>query len=400
MTVIRVESSDLHAEIDAMREEDLRRRRTMKWADIDPDVLPAWVAEMDYPLAPVAAQAVHDVVARGDLGYPMADEFRAAFAEWAQRAQGWRVDTAGVQPVADVMAGIEASLRTLTRPGDGVVLLTPAYPPFLTLLAELGREVRECRLLDTTSGWQIDFDAVADALAGGARAVLLCHPHNPTGRVWSTAELGALAELADRYGAYVVSDEIHAPLLAKGQDFLPYAASGPVAASHAITLSSVSKGWNVPGLKCAVLVDQRSTPTVVEALPLHETLRASVPGMAAATALWCDDGGWLDAVRTYLDRTREALSAWARARPGVRWHVGAAGYLAWLDLREAGLGPDPAEALLTEARVKVNPGADFAPGDSLVGAGFVRLNHATSLPLLAAVLDRIDVVLERGARSG
>ncbi|MGP4015077.1 MalY/PatB family protein [Saccharopolyspora sp. 5N708] len=382
--------AELHAEFDALRVDELRLRSSQKWSLVDPDVLPAWVAEMDYPLCPVARHVLRELVARSDFGYPVIDEHLKAFGDWVSREQRWQVDPALVSPVADVMAGLDAAVRRLTAPGDGVVVLTPAYPPFLEMLAHLGRPIRECQLVDTPDGWQIDFDAVADALAAGARAVLLCHPHNPTGRVWSPAELRSIAELADRHGAFVISDEVHAPL--RSADFVPYAAVSASAASHAVTVTSVSKGWNVPGLKSAVLVCQEATKHILDTMSPHEKKHASVPGIAVATALWRDDGGWLTAVRSYLDRTRDRLRAWVDEHPQVRWHRGQAGYLAWLDIRE--LGPNPAEVLLREARVRVVPGTDFAPLGSAAGRGFVRFNHATSLPLLDEMLARLGSVLD------
>jgi cystathionine beta-lyase len=384
--------AELHVEFDALRADELRLRSSQKWSLVDPDVLPAWVAEMDYPLCPVARDVLRELVERSDFGYPVFDEHIEAFRDWAAREQHWRVDPALVSPVADVLAGLDAAVRRLTEPGDGVVLLTPAYPPFLMLLAHLDRPIRECPLLSTDDGWRIDFDAVADALAAGARAVLLCHPHNPTGRVWSPAELRSIAELADRHGAFVISDEVHAPLRAGSQEFVPYAAVSEVAAAHAVTVTSVSKGWNVPGLKSAVLVCQEHTKHVVATIPPYEAMRAAVPGIAVATALWRDDGGWLTAVRSYLDRTRDRLQAWVDEHSQVRWHRGEAGYLAWLDVRD--LGPDPAELLLRKARVRVNAGTHYAPPGSTAGRGFVRFNHATSLPLLDELLARLGSVLD------
>ncbi|KAA5827044.1 aminotransferase class I/II-fold pyridoxal phosphate-dependent enzyme [Saccharopolyspora hirsuta] len=383
--------AELHAEFDALRAEDLRLRSSQKWSLAEPDVLPAWVAEMDFPLCETARSVLARLAARSDFGYPVVDDYLAAFSEWAAREQRWSVDPALTAPVADVMQGLDHAVRCLTEPGDGVVLLTPAYPPFLVMLAHLGRPVRECPLLDTAEGWRIDFDAVTDALADGAKAVLLCHPHNPTGRMWSPDELRTISELADRYGAAVISDEVHAPLVAGGQAFVPYAASSG-ATANCVTVTSVSKAWNVPGLKSAVLVCQESTKHVLDAMAPYEAMRASVPGIAVATALWRDDGGWLPAVRSYLDRTRDALQAWVEQHEQVRWHRNEAGYLAWLDLR--GLGPDPAEVLRQEARVLVNPGTNFAPPGSAAGRGFVRFNHATSLPLLAELLARIGSVLD------
>ncbi|MQA14637.1 MAG: aminotransferase class I/II-fold pyridoxal phosphate-dependent enzyme [Pseudonocardiaceae bacterium] len=382
----------LHARIDALDESTLRARRTMKWTRYPPDVLPAWVAEMDYPLAPAVLDAARDVLARHDLGYPEPHGLAEAFARWASQQQGWQPDPAHAVPVADVMAGLEAALRVLTEPGDAVVLATPAYPPFFALLDDLRRRTVDWPLRDTEHGWMLDLDMLSAALAGGARAVLLCHPHNPVGRVWSPEELHAVAELADTHDAHVISDEVHAPLLAAGTDFTPYAR----VSDTAVTVTSISKGWNVPGLKCALLQAQPATAHVAAAVPERERLRASVPGVAASIAAWTDDGGWLAAVRDYLDRTRAELASWLAQRPGVRAHAGQAGFLTWLDLRRAGLGDDPAAALLERGRVALNPGHHFA---GRAGDGHARLNHATSLPLLREVLRRIDATLDGGATS-
>lgn len=378
----------LHAAIDALDETALRSRRTMKWSRYPDDVLPAWVAEMDYPVAPAVLAAARDVLDRSDLGYPEPHGLAEAFAGWAQRAQGWAPDPALAVPVADVMAGLEAALRVLTEPGDGVVLATPAYPPFFALLDDLRLRAVPWPLADTDGGWQLDLPRLDEALRDGARVVLLCSPHNPVGRVWTADELRAVARLAERHGAQVVSDEVHAPLLATDQTFTPYA----TVSQHAVTLTSISKGWNVPGLKCALLVAQPATAHVVAAVPERERLRPSVPGVAASIAAWSGDGGWLDAVCDYLDRTRAELAAWARDRPRVRLHPDRAGFLAWLDLRATALGDDPAAVLLERGRVALNPGHAFTrPRED--GYGRMRLNHATSLPLLREILARIDAVL-------
>ena len=379
--------------LDALDLDVLRTRRTMKWSRYPPDVLPAWVAEMDFPLARPVFEAARGALDAHDLGYSEPVGLAEAFASWAARYQGWWPDPALACPVADVMAGIEAALRVLTEPGDGVVLLTPAYPPFFALLQALGRVEVPWPLLDRPQGWALDLQRLDDALSGSARGLLLCHPHNPTGRVFSSEELAAVSEIVDARGAQVISDEVHAPLLASDLKFTPYAASSPTAAAHSVTVTSISKGWNVPGLKCALLQAQPGTARVVDAVPRYERLRASVPGVAASIAAWVDDGGWLDELRLHLDRTRAELAAWVRRTPGVRAHPGMAGYLAWLDLRDAGLGDDPARLLLEQGRLAVSPGHEFAlPADQ--GIGRIRLNHGTSLPLLREALRRVERTIE------
>ncbi|HEX2301565.1 MAG TPA: aminotransferase class I/II-fold pyridoxal phosphate-dependent enzyme [Pseudonocardiaceae bacterium] len=376
-------------DFDTLDIDALRARRTMKWSQYPPDVLPAWVAEMDFPLAPAVLDAIRGVLEAQDLGYPEEAGLAEAFAGWAARNQDWAPDPALACPVADVMAGLEAALRVLTAPGDGVVVLTPAYSPFFLLLQQLDRMVVPWPLLDRSQGWTLDLQRLDDALRAGARVVLLCHPHNPTGRVFTAEELGAVAEIVEAHGGWVVADEVHAPLMAGDTVFTPYAASGTAAAAHAVTVTSISKGWNVPGLKCALLQAQPQTAKVVAAVPRYERLRPSVPGVAASIAVWTDDGGWMTALRAHLDRTRAELAGWVARTPGVRAHPGQAGYLAWLDLREAGLGEDPSAALLERGRLAVVSGHGFAsPAEQ--GTGRIRLNHGTSLPLLREALRRID----------
>jgi len=379
--------------LDALDLDVLRTRRTMKWSRYPPDVLPAWVAELDFPLAPAVLEAVRGVLDAQDLGYAEPGGLAEAFAGWAAGHQGWRPDPALACPVADVMAGLEAALRVLTEPGDGIVLLTPAYPPFFALLKHLRRIAVSWALLDRPQGWSLDLQRLDDALREGARAVLLCHPHNPTGRVLRPDELAAISEIVDSRGAYVISDEVHAPLLASDLTFTPYAAGSASAAAHCVTVTSISKGWNVPGLKCALLQAQPATAQVITAVPQYERLRASVPGVAASIAAWTDDGGWLDELRQHLDQTRAELAGWVQRSPAVRAHPGQAGYLAWLDLRGAGLGDDPARLLLERGRLAVNPGHTFAlPAEQ--GHGRVRFNHGTSLPLLQEALRRIERTIE------
>lgn len=384
-----MDSPELHAEIDALTEARLRTRRTVKWTWFAPDVLPAWVAEMDFPVAAAVRRAAREVVDASDLGYASEVGLAEAFAGWAKRNQGWEPDPALAAPVGDIMAGLEVTLRTLTEPGDAVTLLTPSYPPFFRLLDDMRLRTVAWPMVEAPDRWELDLDRLEDVLRAGSRVVLLCHPHNPTGRVWQPAELRSIADLVDRYGATVISDEVHAPLLATGETFTPYAASGGPAQSHTVTLTSISKGWNVAGLKCGLVQCEPQTALVAEGVGDRDRARASAPGVAASIAAWTDDEGWLDSTRAYLDRTRAQLAGWVARTPGVIAHPGQAGYLAWLDLSGTGLGADPAEVLLERGRVAVNPGHTFAmPAEQ--GVGRVRINHATSSALLAEVLGRID----------
>lgn len=369
--------------------ERLRQRRSVKWRTYPPDVLPAWVAEMDFALAEPVRRALLDAVERDDTGYPHADGLGEAFAEFAAARFGWAVDPGHVVVTADVMAGVVQALHRFTEPGDGVVINPPVYPPFFSVLAEAERRVVEAPLAPRGAGWELDLDTLEHAFAAGARAYLLCNPHNPTGAALSRAVLERIADLASRYGVAVVSDEIHAPLTLSGAIHTPFVTLGPDAArGRTVTLTSASKAWNLAGLKAAVLVPGS---------PFAQALVADVRsadvghlGVLAATAAYCDGGPWLDGLIAHLDRNRRLLTDLLADRlPGVGYVPPQAGYLAWLDCRPLDLGPDPAAAFLHRGRVALSPGPTFGRQ----GRGWARLNMGTSTALLTEAVDRMAASL-------
>jgi DNA-binding transcriptional MocR family regulator len=193
--------------------DELRTRRSVKWRRYPDDVLPAWVAELDFPLAAPVHRALADALARDDTGYANADGLPAAFASFAAARWRWDVDPQRMLLVADIMSGVGELLRALTAPGDGVVVNPPVYPPFFKMVKEVGRELVEAPL---GAGWRLDLDALEAAFATGARCYLLCSPHNPTGTVHTRDELAAIVELAERHDVLVISDEVHAPMTLPG----------------------------------------------------------------------------------------------------------------------------------------------------------------------------------------
>src|SRR3954465_12596981 len=220
-------------------------RRSAKWAGYPPDVLPVWVAEMDFPLAEPIKAALHEAVERDDIGYlgPELLGVPQALADFAARRLGWEVDPEQVIVATDVMVGVEECLRVLTDPGAGVVITPPVYPPFFADVRHAGREVVEAPLI----GGDLDVAAIERAFEDGAQAILLCNPHNPLGRVWSRGELAAVVDVAGEHGAWVIADEIHGPL-ARG--FTPIHALS----DRAVALTSASKAFNLPGLKLGLIV--------------------------------------------------------------------------------------------------------------------------------------------------
>lgn len=371
---------------DVLRLDELRRRTSAKWTVHDPDVLPMWIAEMDFPLAEPVRRVLHELVDRGDTGYPRSGAHVEAFARFAARRYDWTIDPALATTVPDVMAGVEYAIDRLTEPGDGVAFLTPAYPPFFVSVPATRRTVVAVPMAgDADAGWVIDGDALAAALQGGAKAVLLCNPHNPTGRVFTRDELTTVAELADRYGAPVISDEIHAPLIVDPDArHLPFAMVNP----GCVCVHSASKGWNLPGLKAAVLVAGTGA--------IHERLdgaavtelaeRSGIFGVAAAAAAFDAGEAWLSDMLDYVaGNHRLVAEVLPKVLPGARVTPAQATYLAWLDLRNAGLPGEPADVLLEAARVALVRGPNFgAPY-----RGWARMNVGTSRPIVAEALDRL-----------
>jgi len=364
--------------------ERLRERRSEKWSHYPEDVLPAWVAEMDFPLAPPVERALLEAVRRGDTGYaaPRALGLPEAFTAFAAERFGWEVDPGAVSPAPDVVVAIAALLAEVAEPGDQVVIDPPVYHPFFSVIEELGLEAAEAPLV----GGRLDPDAIEARFAEGAVALVLCSPHNPTGDVPGEAELAAVAAAAARHGAWVLADEIHAPLTLPGASHVPFLAVSEAARERGVALCSASKAFNVAGLGCAQIVTASDPAAeLVGRLP-HGATSCGHLGAIAAVAAYREGGAWLDAVRAVLDHNRALLTELLAERvPEAAYAPPAAGYLAWLDLRALGLGEDPAAAILPRGKLALSPGPSFGRQ----GAGFARLNFGTSPALVEEAVDRL-----------
>ncbi|MGG7463240.1 MalY/PatB family protein [Plantibacter sp. YIM 135347] len=386
--------------------EVLRSRTSEKWSEYPPDVIPMFVAEMDVPLAPVIKDALHAAIDRGDAGY-VASRTRLpeVFAAFAGRRWGWDVDPASVFTTADVSMGIVEILRRVISPGDGVVINPPIYPPFFELVSEAGGSVVEVPLVqlppeaddaDDVAGadvWSLDLAGLERAFAAGAKAYLLCNPHNPIGRPHPRSELEAVAALAERYGVTVVSDEIHAPLTHSTAVFTPYLSVAESARRTAYSVLSGSKAWNLAGLKCAMMIGASSeTRPVLAGLPVEVAWRTGQFGVLANIAAFEDGEPWLEGLLELLDGNRRLLaSLLADHLPEVRYRIPEAGYLAWLDFRQLGWGDHPARKILREARVALQAGRPFGEP----GTGYARLNLACSPELLTEAVLAIAALRER-----
>jgi len=371
----------------------LRSLTCAKWTRFAPGVLPAWVADMDLAPAPACVDAVRAMVERGDFGYNFAAECRLAeaFAAWEERRHGWRPEQDELRLFCDVMQAVEAALWLHTEPGDGVVVFTPIYPPFLGSVERNGRRIVECPL--DPDGWRIDPERLAAAIDPGTRAILLCNPHNPTGRVLDRGELAAIADVAVRNDLLVISDEIWGDLTHPGATHTPLALLGEEIAARTVTISAASKAFNLAGLRCAIAhIGHPAVRSRVQALPSHLLGAVGSLSAEASLAAWTAGEPWLAATTRHLTARRDQLAARLAADlPEVGFSLPEATYLAWLDFRPLDLGPDPAEFLLEHARVALGRGLDFGAS----GAGFARINFATSATILDAIVDRIVAVVRK-----
>jgi cystathionine beta-lyase len=351
---------------------------------------------MDFDVAPVVRAALLEAVDREDFGYVAADgsELTNACAGYLEAAYGWSVPPARIFPVADVLTGIAGAFDLFLSPGAGVVVPTPAYPPFFEIVELTGRPAIPAPMLSGPGGDTLDLDAIDAALADGAGGVLLCNPHNPTGRVFTADELRALASIVDRRGARVVADEVHAALVYPGRAHVPYATVSDAAAAHTVTVTSASKAFNLAGLRCAqVIATNHDDAARWRGLRVHEVAGPTPLGIATSTAAYRDGCPWLHQLVGYLDGNRRALAQLlADALPDVDLHVPEATFLAWLDCAALGLD-DPARFFLDHAHVALSDGPPFGSGCEQ----FVRLNFATSRALLEQIVGAMgDAVRRRG----
>ena len=377
-------------DFDVLDLESLRESPGEKWALYPGDVIPAWVADMDFPVAEPIRTVLRRAADRSYLGYPInprVEDLPTLFAERARTRYAWEVDPRRVEILTDVVQGIYVGLQRFSGPDDGVVVQTPIYPPFLEAVRETGRRLVDCPLVAGDARYEIDFDALRGAIDARTRVLLLCHPHNPTGRVFTRAELEALAELAIERDLCVISDEIHADLVYPGHRHVVFATLGPEVGRRTLTLMSASKAFNIASLRCAVAAFgsdelQRSFLEV----PRH--VRGGISGLslAATEAAWRHGQPWLDRALAYLEGNRDFLLAFLKERlPDVRCLPPEATYLAWLDCRALELEPSPYEFFLERGRVALSDGRRFGRP----GRGFARINFATSRVLLTEILERM-----------
>ena len=373
---------------------DRRSTDSNKWRKFPADVLPLWVADMDFPSPPAVVRALHARVEHGFFGYLTEhNDLPEVVAERVAKRYGWRINPEAVVTLPGVIAGFNQALRALTSPGDGMLIQTPVYPPILRSAGNHGLRRDEHPLTRGADGrYTVDLDAFAAALRETTRVFLLCNPHNPVGRLYGRAELEGMAAACLRRDTVIVADEIHCDLLLDGRQHAPVASLAPEIEQRTITLMAPSKTFNLPGLRCAVAIipnaalRERFLAAAGDLVP-----KINVLGCTAAVAAYREGDAWLEALLGYLKANRDFLVQQVRATlPGVAVAPAEATYLAWLDCRgSARAGRDPYTFFLEGARVALNDGVTFGPG----GAGFVRMNFGCPRALLAQGLERMRAAL-------
>ncbi|WP_460781294.1 MalY/PatB family protein [Microbacterium shaanxiense] len=380
-------------DFDATTEADLRAAGSLKWT-MFPDVIGAFVAEMDFGVAPAVKDAVSGAMERGLTGYlpqQLADDLSQATADWYAGSYGWNVPAERVHHVPDVIAAFEFAIEQFTSPGAAVIVPTPAYMPFLMVPQMHGRRVIEVPSVEIDGRWQIDHAAVTAAFADGGELFVLCNPHNPLGTVSTREELERVAETVAAAGGRVFSDEIHAPLVYSPARHIPYASISETAAGHTITAASASKAWNLAGLKCAQIILSNE-----EDARLWETAGAwvghgtSTIGAVANIGAYTGGAGWLREVVEYLDGNRRLLADLvAEHLPGVRMTTPEGTYIAMLDFRATGLTGDLGTWFRENAGVAMTDGAACG----VAAVGFTRFVFAMPRPLMEEAVRRIAAAL-------
>lgn len=395
MTQVINESSDFDLVLDR------RHSDSAKWNRYGDDVLPLWVADMDFAAPPPVIQALRERVEHGVFGYAVDPRaLREVFVQRLASLYGWRVSADALVFVPGVVPGFHLACRSFLTAGQGLLIQTPVYPPILHAAEAAGLRDDQMELTrDRAGDYSIDVDRFEESVTGHTGMFMLCNPHNPVGRAFRRDELEQMAAICLRHDLLICSDDIHCDFLYPGHSHIPMASLSPEVERRTVTLFAPSKTFNIAGLRLAVAVIpdadlRRRFRTLSHALAGE----VSQLGVVAALAAYRDSQEWLNDLLVYLRANRDLVFDYVKMHmPGVTMNKPEATYLAWLDCRQAGsVGDNPHHFFLEQARVAVNNGASFGRG----GAGFVRLNFGCPRALLLQALDRMRDALRDHAAVG
>lgn len=362
-----------------------------KWGAYPADVLPMWVADMDFAAPPSVVDALRARVEHSVFGYCLPqDGLRAQIVQDMQEKYGWTISPEDIVFLPGVEPGFNMALKSETKPGDGLLIQTPIYNPILSAHRHWELESVEVPLLSGTDGYELDPDGL-DAGMARSRAFLLCNPHNPTGKVFTRDELEAMAQSAIRHDVLIISDEIHCELLFDGRVHTPIASLSPEIADRTITLMSASKTYNIAGLKTAfAIVTNAELRQRFNASRLGLVDSVNILGLEATHAAYATAGAWRDAMLAYLQSNRDFLQAEIGRRfPAIRIAPAESTYLAWLDCSGLDLPASPQSFFLEQGKVAFSAGVDFGADYSK----FLRVNFGCPRSLLAEGIDRMEKAL-------
>ncbi|MEQ1406875.1 PatB family C-S lyase [Neorhizobium sp. Rsf11] len=386
-----------------MRKPELLERRNAKWRQYPSDVIPAFVADMDFRIAPAIQRAIQHSVEAFDYGYPMRDGGKAdravasAFVNRMKNVCGWDVAEAQVLVLADLVQAIYASVMAFSDPGDGVIVQMPSYPPFRDAIATTGRTCVPLTMQATDRSYVFDLEALEATVDANTKIFMLCNPQNPTGRAFTRDELLEVLAFVEKHDLIVISDEIHSDLVYHGTRHIPFASLSPSAAARTVTLNSATKSFNIPGLRCAVAYfgTEELMQRFHKRIPVRLIGSVNSIGIDATVAAWTEAQPWLDEVLNHLKEMRDHVVATLRREiPGIRFQVPDATYLIWLDCSDLGIEGSAFDFFLERARIGFSPGEAFHPECEK----FVRMNFATSKPILDEMLDRMITAVRSNRR--
>lgn len=367
-----------------------------KWDLYDEDVLPLWVADMDFRSPEPVIRTLAERIEHGFFGYPndytQVTELRLAIIDWIEQRHGWQVQPEDLVFLPGVITGFDLACHTLKPSRRGVLVQTPIYPPMLGAAKNTGRLPQEMQLARLEDGsYSVDWDAFESAITEKTGMFILCNPHNPTGRVFRRDELERMAEICLSRGVLICSDEIHADLVYPGHSHIPIASLDPEIARHTITLMAPSKTFNLAGLQCSfAIIPNQSLRRRYIASSKGLVSWVNLLGRLAALAAYREGRDWLDQILIYLQGNRDFLYNYIKAEiPQLSLARPEGTYLAWLDFRQANLPGNPYEFFLENARVALGDGRMFGHG----GEGFVRLNFGCPRSILEEGLNRMKISL-------
>ena len=375
---------------------DRRHTRSSKWTRYGADVLPMWVADMDFKSPAPMRKALQARLDHGVFGYewPSADFTREVVSARMKRLYHWDVDPEWVVWIPGLVYGLNNVCRSVGRPGDDAIMFSPIYPPFLSAPVNQGMTATKVELDLKTNGnlihYETDLDKFEKAIKPNTVLFIHCHPHNPTGHEYTNAENVQLAEICAKHNLIICSDEIHCDLLMSGTQHMPIAALSPEIADRTVTLMAPSKTLNMPSLDTSLAIipnaDLRRRVRH-NAMGLH----INSMGLAAVQSAFTECDEWLSELRVYLTANRETLIDYVTENmPTIKLTRPAATYLAWLDCRELPIHGAPHEFFLNHAKVALNDGAMFGPG----GEGFVRFNYGCPRSQLMQALEQMKAALD------